>query len=198
MDNRIEKLEELNRLNKSGHVTDEEYKTLLSEINNKSVCEEFEVIKTDKLNKLKKCSQCGSDNEIENSECRVCKTDFSLFEVIETDVLKIQSIKEAGGNVIRIYYCIIFEIILMQLYDFLFDVKVEYFKKVNGIVNDYESTSGSLAKSIVNMDKIGDYINYLEHLDKFYYGVQTILLYLFLYYLWHVGVNLKDVDKKTK
>jgi hypothetical protein len=196
MDNRLEKLEELNKLNKSGHVSDEEYKTLLSEIINEN--KKFEVVDSEKVNTLKKCSQCGSDNEIGNSECSVCKTDFSLFEVIETDVVNIQSIKEAGRNVIRIYYCIIFEIIFMQLYDFLVDVKIEYFKKVNGIVNDYESTSGSLTKSIINMEKIDDYIKYLEHLDMIYYVVQIILLYLFLYYLWHVGVCLKNVDEKIQ
>ena len=160
MDNRLEKLEELNKLNKSGHVSDEEYKTLLSEIINKN----------------------GNKN----------------FEVVDSEEVKIQSIKEAGRNVIRIYYCIIFGIIFMQLYDFLVDVKIEYFKKVNGIVNDYESTSGSLTKSIINMEKIDDYIKHLEHLDIIYYGVQITLLYLFLYYLWHVGVSLKNVDEKIQ
>ena len=90
MDNRVEKLEELNKLNKTGQVTDVEYKMLLSEI-------------------LDSKTEVDSDNKG-----------------------IINQVKEAGRNVIAIYYLIIFEIILDQVHELLLDVKIKYYYKSLG------------------------------------------------------------------
>jgi hypothetical protein len=189
MDNRLEKLEELNKLNKSGHVSDEEYKTLLSEIISKSENKNFEVVDNEKVNTLKKCSQCGSDNEIENSECSVCKTDFSLFEVKETGIVKIQSIKEAGRNVIIIYYIIIVELFVSLIHNLLIDVKT---KKIQNF--DIYSETNVFTKHILDMKNINDIVKYIDNLNKIYYFIQLVLFISFMHCLLNIGKNLKSVE----
>ncbi len=107
----------------------------------------------------------------------------------------IQRIKNAGSNVIGIFYYIIFIIILKYLYDLLLDVKREYFLREQGINTDYSQTN-KITEFILNFDNIDSIVENLNYLSEFYYLIQNIVFLIFLMDLYNLGYNLKNIDKK--
>lgn len=156
MDNRLEKLEELNKLNKSGHVSDEEYKTLLAEI---------------------------LDTNLEKNE----KNDNTENNGI------VNHLKEAGRNVMIIYYVIVVEIIVSQIHNLLIDVKTKYLYKTNENFDAYAETN-VFTKQILDMKNIDDIVEYVDNLNKIYYFIQLVLFISFMHCLWNIGKNLKSIE----
>jgi hypothetical protein len=156
-------------------------------------------VKLDELNQMHKS---GLVNKEEYNKLLKGILDSKVEPNIDSDNQQIehyktQRIKNAGSNVIGIYYLIIFEIILNQIHSILLDVKIEYFKKINGISESY-SEINSMTKFILNTEKIDDFIKNLEYLDLFFYLFQFILFSMFLNYFWNLGKNLKNVDKRPE
>ena len=83
MDNRIEKLDGLNEMHKSGALSKEEYKSLVSEILNSK-----------------------SDINLELGTNKVNST------------LDVNKIKDAGKNALKIFYCLICEVLIAFAYWF--------------------------------------------------------------------------------
>jgi tetrahydromethanopterin S-methyltransferase subunit G len=169
-----DKLKKIQELLDSNHITKDDYYKLRGEI-------------------LEEEEEEEEEEENENDES-INKLNKKLKKNQQSQNLNIQRIKKAGSNVIGIYYLIIFEIILNQIYNILFDVKIEYLKKTDGISNSY-SEINKLTEFILNMDKIDDFIKKLKYLDVIFNTLQLILFLIFLSYFWNLGKNLKNVDK---
>jgi hypothetical protein len=162
---RIKIHEQLDELLKNDYITKDEYLIFIKENLNSG-----EVANANFSNKQTN----GDNSEIEKN--------------------KIERIKDAGISVEGIYYLIIIEIIISQIYDLLLDVKIEYFKKQNGFTENY-SEINSITKWILDSSYIDIIVDYLEYMNEIYYFIQLILFLIFLGYLWNIGVNLKNVDK---
>jgi hypothetical protein len=99
---------------------------------------------------------------------------------IDHDEIKILRLKNAGKNVLGIFYCIVFEIILLPTYNFLVGFKV-----------GYDNATG-------NANNIEGFSKYLENLEIGFYISQLALSFFIIHFLWCLGVNLKNVDRKPE
>jgi hypothetical protein len=158
--------EQLDELLKNDYITKDEYLIFIKENLNSN-----EVTKT------------NISKEIKNSENLVL------------DKNMIQRIKNAGSNVMGIYYYVIFILISSYLYNLLLDVKSQYFLREQGIISDYSQTS-KITKFILNFDNINFIVENLKYLSEFYYLIQFIVFPIFLMDLYNLGYNLKNIDKK--
>jgi hypothetical protein len=158
--------EQLDELLKNDYITKDEYLIFIKE-NLKSNEE----------------TKTNISKEIKNSENLVL------------DKNMIQRIKNAGSNVMGIYYYVIFLLIISYLYNLLLDVKSQYFLREQGIISDYSQTS-KITKFILNLDNINFIVENLKYLSEFYYLIQFIVFPIFLMDLYNLGYNLKNIDKK--
>lgn len=158
--------EQLDELLQNGYITKDEYLVLIK----------------DNLTSVEE-KKSNISKEIKSTEHTILDKNF------------IQRIKNAGSNVIGIFYYIIFIIILNYLYDLLLDVKREYFLREQGINTDYSQTN-KITEFILNFDNIDSIVENLNYLSEFYYLIQNIVFLIFLMDLYNLGYNLKNIDKK--
>ena len=90
----------------------------------------------------------------------------------------VQRIKHAGSNAMGIFYCIIFQILVIIGYWFLIGFKI-----------GYSEASGQT-------ENIGSFLEYIKNLNYMLYFIEFIIALLFMLNLFYLGVNLKNVDKK--
>lgn len=147
MNNQLEKLEELNKLNNSGQITDAEYKVLLSDI-----------LQTKTENDIKPLISKSKNIKFDNNE-----------------ILK--KINQAGSNVIIIYYLIVFEIIFQQLYNLLMDVKIKYYYKSLGSLNLYQESNfiTDYILDMKSIDSIIEYLKNVNEIYYFIQLILSII-----------------------
>jgi hypothetical protein len=133
-------------------------------------------------------------NSNEETKTNISK-EIKNSENLVLDKNMIQRIKNAGSNVMGIYYYVIFLLIISYLYNLLLDVKSQYFLREQGIISDYSQTS-KITKFILNFDNINFIVENLKYLSEFYYLIQFIVFPIFLMDLYNLGYNLKNIDKK--
>ena len=168
MNSQLEKLEELNKLNNSGQITDAEYKVLLSDIINTK-----------------------SHEEVKSKYDKHILSHYDKISSISKNV------NEAGKNVISIYYLIIFEIVFEQLHNLLIDIKIKYYcKSISGYENlNLYKEKNFLSDFILEMKNIDKIIEYLKYINEIYYLVQLCVFILFMHFLWKIGGSLKKNEK---
>lgn len=92
----------------------------------------------------------------------------------------VQRLKNAGGNVINIFYSIIFQAILIFMYWFFIGFKIGYDEATN------------TNKDILN------FTDYLNKLNIIFYISQFIITVVFMSNLWKLGKNLLKIDKQSE
>ena len=92
----------------------------------------------------------------------------------------VQRLKNAGGNVINIFYSIIFQAILIFLYWFFIGFKIGYDEATNA------------NKEILN------FTDYLNKLNIIFFVSQVIITVVFMSNLFKLGENLLNIDKQNE
>jgi len=115
--------------------------------------------------------------EEEEEDESVIKLNKKLKKTQQSQNLNIQRIKSAGSDVLGIFYCIIFQILIIFGYWFLIGFKI-----------GYSEASGQT-------ENIGSFLGYIKNLNYVFYFVEFVIALRFMVNLFNLGVNLKYVDK---
>lgn len=147
-----------------------------------------------RLEKLEELNKLNKTGQVTDVEYKMLLSEIldSKTEVDSDNKGIINQVKEAGRNVIAIYYLIIFEIILDQVHDLLLDVKIKYYYKSLGNLYPAQDIN-FLTKSILEKDNIEKIIEDLKYLNEIYYLIQFVVFIVFMSCLWNIGENLKKV-----
>lgn len=96
--------------------------------------------------------------------------------IVEKENQNTQRIKNAGKNVLNIFYCIIIQPVLLFAYWFFIGYKYG---------ND-STSAGS--------NNLENFIEYIKNLSFAFYFMEFVIAIFFLINLWNLGSNLKNVD----
>ncbi len=101
---------------------------------------------------------------------------FGEETTVEKEYNNTQRIKNAGQNVLNIFYCIVIQPVLFFAYSFFIGYKVGY------------DSASNVSSTLEN------FIDYIKNLSNAFYFIEIVITIYFLTNLWNLGNNLKNVD----
>lgn len=119
------------------------------------------------IDKTKRCPQCGSDNAIENSECEVCKTDFSFQGNKNENYVEIEH--ESNNSKYLIFGILAVLFIVIGAVYFSNSNKSNNNQETNILLNDSISASVSEADtiSLINQENFDTTATHLSDTTKY-------------------------------